>query len=122
MDRNRRGDGIAFYVRSIANLNSQVLLQHPQDIEFVLFSIVKYMLVLLVVLPVHLQLCWIFTFVLTRGMQFVLLGDFNVNVNDVSDPLLPNLRNLLDSFSLVLYNYYGECRMLDMCLESYIQY
>ena len=64
LDRNRQGVGIAFYVRS--NLNSQVLLQHPQDLEFVLFSVVnfnfsyKYMLVFFIVLPVHLQLRWIF--------------------------------------------------------------
>ena len=33
--------------------------------------------------------------------SFVLLGDFNVNVNNVSHPLLSNLYDLLDCFSLV---------------------
>ena len=37
LDRNRHGGGLLFYTKSC--LYSQVLLQHPFDLEFVLFSI-----------------------------------------------------------------------------------
>ena len=107
-DRNRHGGGIAFYIKSY--LHSEVLLSCPYGLEFALFSVVnpcvsyKVHIGLFLPPPKLITTCFgsclqavnVHTF-----SNFVLLGDFNINVNNPSHPLYSNLCNILNSFSLV---------------------
>ena len=96
-DRSRQGGGMAFYVRS--SLHSEVLLKCPYDLEFALLSVVNHTFSYKVHVglfycppsspPVILDLlysCLQDVNVHTLS-NFVLLGDFNVNVNNPSHPL-----------------------------------
>ena len=109
LDRNRHG-GLAFYVKSC--LYSQVLLQHPFDLEFLLFSTSNANFLY----KVHVGLFYrplvppVFLWILHSSLQdanvcnfsnFVLLGDFNINYNNPSHPYFTDLCNLINSFSLI---------------------
>ena len=105
LDRNRHGGGIAFYTKS--NLFSKVIFKGPYDLEFVLFSVSS----LNFSYKVHFGLFYrppsspscVFDF-LYSSLQtanihtfssFVLLGDFNVNVNNPSHPCFNDLCNII---------------------------
>ena len=110
LDRDRHGGGIAFYVKS--TLYSEVLLEGPSGLEFVLFSVgsknFSY--------KVHVGLFYrppsstvdIFDSLHTclhnanicSFSNFVLLGDFNVNFNNPLHPLFSHLCSNLTIFLL----------------------
>ena len=111
LDRNRHGGGLLFYIKSC--LYSQVLLHHPFDLEFVLFSVSNPSFSY----KIHIGLFYgppsspsVFMDNLYTSLQnvnicnfsnFVLLGDFNINYNNPSHPYFTQLCNLIDSFFLV---------------------
>ena len=111
LDRNRHGGGLAFYVKLC--LCYQVLLQHPNDLEFLLFSAFNPQFSY----KVHIGLFYCPPSSLSVSMDllyntlqdaniccfsnFVLRGDFNINCNNHSHPYFNQLCNLIDSFSLV---------------------
>ena len=113
LDRNRHGGGLAFYVKSC--LCYQVLLQHPNDLEFLLFSVFHPQFSY----KVHIGLFYRPPSSLSVSMDllyntlqdaniccfsnFVLLGDFNINYNNHSHSYFNQLCNLTAS---LLYRWF----------------
>ena len=135
LDRNRHGGGIAFYIRS--DLHSEIVLKQPYDLEFMLLSIVN----LKFSNKIHVGLFYRppnsptntleFLYDCLQGVSvhifsnFVLLGDFNVNLKNPSHPLFSHLCNILYSFSLtqaVQEDTYtspqGNTSLIDLALVS----
>ena len=91
----------------------QVLLQHPNDLEFLLFSVFhpqfsyKVHIGLLYRPPSSLSVSMDLLYNTLQDANIscfsnlVLLGDFNINYNNHSRPYFNQLCNLIDSFSLV---------------------
>ena len=134
-DRNRNGGGLAFYVKD--SFFSQVILSCPLNLEFVLLSVQNLTFsykthVSLFYCPPsspfdifdRLQSCLLDSNVSTFS-NFVLVGDFNVNVNNSSHSLLPKLSRMLDRFSLTQavsepthINHAGHTSLIDLVLIS----
>lgn len=109
-DRDTRGGGVAVFVNT--NFDHQVLLSKPDGLEFLLVAVHKNQCVNT---KVHIGLWYrppsdsaaLDTLYNLLGKiegnkltNLILLGDFNINVIGSSDPLLPSLNDLSNSFVL----------------------